>query len=819
MALQESKKTARELEQLVGQLRADNQRWESEFSKQELMMSKIIDGTSGPRFGQTNGNSSDARKELEKSLLVRKLKAYAKTLKLNLSQKEAELEDMKRNSKVSKIIEVTVENEEFMLENKRLKDKVSEIKHDLKNEQLAREYLEQIVARLKQKLQQTIQYHQQQMHSNTLVPYGTRNIEYNGNNGPETNALTPMPPSATHNTANVGFNNTNDMRPSSASSYNRKGGNNSANNKPPFRAGTNSRNISYSSNVQTPVFIEEAKANARQDYEKWKQTSDGVLNNNSSPEQKSLPNTNARSETPKRSNVVNIFSTEIETIADVPDEVNDSRPSSAVSHSKINNSRLNAKNAELSKVSTANYPQRSSNTTPVVDNSTAKLPPKPTVVNDSRPKNVTDNRDKTPVVTKANTSKDQSTPVVTKANASKDQSTPVVNSSRASKDQSTPAVNKDQCTPVVNSSRASKDHTPINSTRVSKDQAPNSARSLNNSSRSKSGNIVTTKSDSSKNQSPIKEEKPIIKNERNSETSSYEPLDSAAEESKKVSIRSVESKQSSKSEQKNEIKKVQSSIKGIANNSIADETGSVDYEADDWEKMLSSPVKGSQSLLEEDEDDVFYKKNFGSSINLITTSSSETKTEIKHEEKKNTSFTNDTTKKGIEEKVIITPNKNNNLSSKEESIASVSSGLDLDSGDAIYENNSNNKSKLVHDNKVTKKSENQRDASEDDKLKALRSSGSDTELSTGKNNNNNKTNNNNNSIIDGDPHTDTTSLKLQQSSKKEQQSESYLSEYLESLNEDDNDDADDFLSKIGKVQSRDNAAPVDEDVEYEEDFD
>lgn len=125
------------MEQAAAQLKAENQRWELEFSKQQKRIDKLLDPASGNKIGQ---NAAETRRDIEKTLIVRQLKQQIQSLRSIILERDAELEAQKRTQKQSKILELTAEKEEYFAENMRLKKLLKEIKEELQAERQRREW-------------------------------------------------------------------------------------------------------------------------------------------------------------------------------------------------------------------------------------------------------------------------------------------------------------------------------------------------------------------------------------------------------------------------------------------------------------------------------------------------------------------------------------------------------------------------------------------------------------------------------------------------------------------------------------------------------
>ena len=127
-------------------MKSEVQQSEIEIAKQQRRIDRLHDSAQGP--GQ-NGSSNrqlvppapltaEARKELEKTLLVRQMKTQILLLRSNLAEKELEVETLRKSQKGTKIVELSNEKEEFYLETLRLKQVVRELRESLQTERQKR---------------------------------------------------------------------------------------------------------------------------------------------------------------------------------------------------------------------------------------------------------------------------------------------------------------------------------------------------------------------------------------------------------------------------------------------------------------------------------------------------------------------------------------------------------------------------------------------------------------------------------------------------------------------------------------------------------
>lgn len=132
------------LESNAASLRAENQRCENEIIKQHRRIEKLLDTTAAQSHPNNLSNkispgsapSNEARRELEKSLLVRQLKSQIMVLRSAVAEREIEVETLKKSQKGTKIAELFNEKEEYYLETLRLNQVISELRESLKIERL-----------------------------------------------------------------------------------------------------------------------------------------------------------------------------------------------------------------------------------------------------------------------------------------------------------------------------------------------------------------------------------------------------------------------------------------------------------------------------------------------------------------------------------------------------------------------------------------------------------------------------------------------------------------------------------------------------------
>lgn len=130
------------LESNAASLRAENQRCENEILKQHRRIEKLLDSTAAQshpnnlnsKVSAGSAPSNEARRELEKSLLVRQLKSQIMVLRSAVAEREIEVETLKKSQKGTKLSELFNEKEEYYLETLRLTQVITELRESLKIE-------------------------------------------------------------------------------------------------------------------------------------------------------------------------------------------------------------------------------------------------------------------------------------------------------------------------------------------------------------------------------------------------------------------------------------------------------------------------------------------------------------------------------------------------------------------------------------------------------------------------------------------------------------------------------------------------------------
>jgi uncharacterized protein (DUF3084 family) len=133
----ELKKKMRVMEDNLSQLKGENKRIELDSTKQQKRIELLLTLSEG---GKNFALSADMRKELEKSMLVRQLKAQINLLRGTISGNEAELEELKRSLKASHVLELETEKDEYYHECLLLRSKVQELSDELEREKQKKEW-------------------------------------------------------------------------------------------------------------------------------------------------------------------------------------------------------------------------------------------------------------------------------------------------------------------------------------------------------------------------------------------------------------------------------------------------------------------------------------------------------------------------------------------------------------------------------------------------------------------------------------------------------------------------------------------------------
>jgi hypothetical protein len=134
--LNAAKKKVLVLESTVSNLRTENQRLEKELSRNQHRLDKLLEATNGGKIGL----SAEARREIEKGLLVRQLKLQVQAIREALTEKEAEIQAQNKSLKASHLLELASEKDEYYAEILRLQRVVKELRDELQAEKQRREW-------------------------------------------------------------------------------------------------------------------------------------------------------------------------------------------------------------------------------------------------------------------------------------------------------------------------------------------------------------------------------------------------------------------------------------------------------------------------------------------------------------------------------------------------------------------------------------------------------------------------------------------------------------------------------------------------------
>ena len=134
-ALYEAKKRCKVLELNFANLKAESNRYESDIAKQQRRIEKLLEASS---LHSQVPLTAEARREIEKSQLVRQLKTQILNLRSSEAEKEIEIDSLKKSQKGTKLVELSNEKEEYYLETLRLKQILRELRDALQNEKQKR---------------------------------------------------------------------------------------------------------------------------------------------------------------------------------------------------------------------------------------------------------------------------------------------------------------------------------------------------------------------------------------------------------------------------------------------------------------------------------------------------------------------------------------------------------------------------------------------------------------------------------------------------------------------------------------------------------
>lgn len=105
-------------------------RMENEIAKQQHRIDKIL----SPQFSKNTHLVLELRREIEKSVLVRQLKAQMLSLRATITERDETIEAMQKSSGASHLMELTAEKEEYFGEVKRLERLLAQKDKELESE-------------------------------------------------------------------------------------------------------------------------------------------------------------------------------------------------------------------------------------------------------------------------------------------------------------------------------------------------------------------------------------------------------------------------------------------------------------------------------------------------------------------------------------------------------------------------------------------------------------------------------------------------------------------------------------------------------------
>lgn len=128
--LYESKQKLIATDAINSQLKTENERQEIDILRQQKRMDKLLESMLCKKNGHT---AEDVRKEIEKTVLVRHLKQQINILRTMVGEKDNEIESLQKNQKNTRLSELKVENNEYLLEIQRQKLIISGLQEKLIN--------------------------------------------------------------------------------------------------------------------------------------------------------------------------------------------------------------------------------------------------------------------------------------------------------------------------------------------------------------------------------------------------------------------------------------------------------------------------------------------------------------------------------------------------------------------------------------------------------------------------------------------------------------------------------------------------------------
>ena len=137
MTIQELKKKVRSYEDNSIHLKREIQRLEADNSKQQRKVEQLLKLSEG---GRNVSIPAEVKRDIEKGIYVRQLKAQINTLRDELHERENDIENLKRNLRYTNLLELEKEKEEYLSELQRLQPLLKDLKEELHREKQRREW-------------------------------------------------------------------------------------------------------------------------------------------------------------------------------------------------------------------------------------------------------------------------------------------------------------------------------------------------------------------------------------------------------------------------------------------------------------------------------------------------------------------------------------------------------------------------------------------------------------------------------------------------------------------------------------------------------
>ena len=118
-------------------MKRETQKLESENIRLQRRIEQLLRLSEG---GRTVSIPADVRRDIEKGILVRQLKTHINTLRDLLSEKEQEIDTIKRDLKFNNLFELQREKDEYLRETQRLQTLIRDMKAELQKEKQRREW-------------------------------------------------------------------------------------------------------------------------------------------------------------------------------------------------------------------------------------------------------------------------------------------------------------------------------------------------------------------------------------------------------------------------------------------------------------------------------------------------------------------------------------------------------------------------------------------------------------------------------------------------------------------------------------------------------